>query len=146
MQMNFYKSIIVLSMFIGLSSYGQSANSEKENVSNTVNALYGAMVDPNKQILELYTTDDLSYGHSSGTLEDKDKFIDEVLNGSFDYLSIIPDNQTINISGKNAVVRHLFKAKGSIDGKVTDVQIGVLMVFQKKNDLWKLLARQAYKL
>ena len=133
-------------MFIGISSHGQSTDSEKENVSNAVNALYGAMVVPNKQILELYTTDDLTYGHSSGTLENKDKYIDEVLNGSFDYLSITPENQTINISGNNAVVRHLFIAKGSDGGKITDVRIGVLMVFQKKNDHWKLLARQAYKL
>lgn len=144
--MNFYKCIIVLSMFIGLSSHGQSTDSEKENVSNAVNALYGSMVVPNKQILELYTTDDLTYGHSSGTLENKDKYIDEVLNGSFDYLSITPENQTINISGNNAVVRHLFIAKGSDGGKITDVRIGVLMVFQKKNGHWKLLARQAYKL
>jgi hypothetical protein len=52
----------------------------------------------------------------------------------------------LNISGKNAVVRHLFITKGSNDGKMTDVRIGVLMVFQKKNGHWKLLARQAYKL
>lgn len=144
--MKFYKSIIVLSMFIGLSSHSQSTNSEKENVSNAIKALYGAMVNPNKQILELYTTDDLTYGHSSGTLENKEKFIDEVLNGSFDYLSIDPADQSINISGKNAVVRHLFIAKGSNDGKIMDVHIGVLMVFQKKKGHWKLLARQAYKL
>ncbi len=144
--MKFHKSIIVLSMFIGLASYGQSVNSKKENVSKAVNALYGAMVDPNKHLLELYTTNDLTYGHSSGTLENQEEFIDAVLNGPFDYLSINPGNQTINISGKNAVVRHLFIAKGSNDGKMTDVKIGVLMVFQKKKDHWKLLARQAYKL
>lgn len=144
--MKFYRSIIVLSMFIGLSSHAQSTKSEKENIASAVDSLYSAMVNPNKQILELYTTDDLTYGHSSGNLENKEKFIDEVLNGPFDYLSIDPANQTINISGENAVVRHLFIAKGNNDGKMTDVHIGVLMVFQKKNGHWKLLARQAYKL
>jgi hypothetical protein len=33
-----------------------------------------------------------------------------------------------------------------LDGKVTNTKIGVMQVWQKQNDGWKLLARSSHKL
>ena len=69
-----------------------------------------------------------------------------VLNGPFEFLSIDPVDQTISVSGDTAIVRHIFNAKGKNNGENVDVHIGVIMVFQKHTRVWKLIARQAYKL
>ncbi len=123
-------------------SYAQN-NGDLETV---VVKLYTAMVNKEKAVLQNLTSDKLTYGHSSGTLEDKSQFIEAVMNGSFDYISINPEDQKIIISGNVALVRHIFVTNALNEGKPTNVRIGNLMTFQKLNEEWKLLARQAYKL
>jgi ketosteroid isomerase-like protein len=43
-------------------------------------------------------------------------------------------------------VRHLLPGQTKRDGKTNPVKLGVLMVWNKQDDRWKLLARQAYRL
>ena len=88
----------------------------------------------------------LTYGHSSGKIENKKEYVDGVLNGGFQFSSITPENQTITTSGKTGIVRHIFKGEGTNNGAPATVNIGCLLVFQKEGKQWRLLARQAYKL
>ncbi|RKN77927.1 nuclear transport factor 2 family protein [Ulvibacterium marinum] len=143
--MRYLHSSLILIAFCVFSAYGQTPETSSE-VATKVDAIYQAMVDKDKSILENLTSDKLNYGHSSGTIEDKVQFIDAVINGSFDYISITPEEQKIIISGDVALVRHIFVTHALNDGKPTNVRIGNLMTFQKQNGDWKLLGRQAYKL
>lgn len=104
------------------------------------------MVDKDGKALENLTAKDLTYGHSSGKIENKAQYIDAVLNGTFVFSSIVPEEQNIHISGDTAIVRHIFVAEGSNDGEPADVRIGIMMTYQKQEGKWILLARQAYKL
>lgn len=117
-----------------------------ENLGVLVDKLYAAMVDKDKAVLENLTAENLTYGHSSGTLENKNQYVEAVMTGPFNFISITPVDQTIEISDSTAIVRHIFAAKGVNDGVDTDVRIGVLMAWQKQKGNWLLLARQAYKL
>ena len=63
-----------------------------------------------------------------------------------DFVTIDLTEQTISISGKTAMVRHTLTAKTNDNNKPGDVQLKVLLVWQKKGGHWKLLARQAVKL
>jgi len=62
------------------------------------------------------------------------------------YVSIDTADQTIKMSGKVAVVRHIFSAETSANGTPGKLRIGNTLIFQKQHGKWKLLARQAYKL
>ena len=124
----------------------QNSQDEIATIENTVTKLYTAMVDKNKGILEDLTMEKLSYGHSSGKIENKSEYVDGVLNGAFQFISITPIDQTISINNDVGVVRHIFKGEGTNNGTPAMVNIGCLLVFQKDNGNWKLLARQAYKL
>jgi len=120
---------------------------KKADVEKTVLAFNDAMVNAQKEVLENLCADELTYGHSSGSIQNKEEFIDDLINGPFDFSSLIGEDQTINISGDTAVVRHIFVAEGTRDGKPADVRIGNMQVYQRQEDgSWKLLARQAYKL
>ncbi|MFY0650690.1 MAG: nuclear transport factor 2 family protein [Cyclobacteriaceae bacterium] len=114
-------------------------------VEKTVDDLYGVMVEPNSK-LENYCADELTYGHSSGNIQNKAEFIAEVLYGPFDYLSIDTPEQTISLSGEVATVRHIMAIKGANQGDTVDVRIGNMLVFRRIEGELKLIARQAYKL
>lgn len=105
-----------------------------------------AMIDPKEDVLDRITADNLSYGHSSGLLQNKAEFIDDLLNGPFDFISIDAQDQSIQISGDVAVVRQIFNSEALNAGTPTHIQIGVVLIFQKQEDQWRLLARQAFKL
>ncbi len=135
---------VFLALFTTI-TYAQ-AQQDTQKIETAVDELYAAMVDKNEESLKNLTAEALTYGHSSGKIEDKAQYVEGVMNGSFDFSSITPAEQNIAISGDTAIVRHIFVAEGTDNGKPADVRIGVMMTYLKQNGQWKLLARQAYKL
>ena len=105
-----------------------------------------AMVDGVKDKLEAVVSDKLSYGHSGGHVEGKAEFVEKIVSGKSDFVSIYLTEQTISINGKTAVVRHILTAKTNDSGKPGDVHLRILLIFQKEGGSWKLLARQAVKM
>jgi len=115
-------------------------------VAEAVSALTKAMLTPDKAKLEALTADQLSYGHSSGKVEDKATFVDVVASKKTVYKSIELSKQTIAVAGNDAIVRHAWESEsGTGDGKWNVSKIGVLQVWQKQASGWRLLARQAFK-
>ncbi len=141
--MNIKKS---LSLFLLLAFLQLNAQTDAQRIEKGVEKLYEAMVNKDKKGLMHLTSKQLTYGHSSGTIENREEYVEAVLTGSFDFFSIIPEDQTIYISNDTGIARHIFVATGTNNGEKADVRIGVLMTWQKQGDNWQLLARQAYKL
>jgi hypothetical protein len=137
-----------LSLFIVLAfSIIIHAQSKKETaVENAVEKLRIAMIDGKKTDLENIVSEKLSYGHSGGYVEGKTEFIEKIVSGKSDFVSMDLTEQTINISGRTAIVRHILKAKSNDGGKPGDVHLRVLLIWQKVNGRWILLARQAVKM
>lgn len=131
-------------MFVATNIFAQSKAEQAVEVA--VIALHKNLVSPDRVSLNNLVSDNLSYGHSAGKVENKDQFIDFLFNGPFKFTSINTADQTIQVSGKDAVVRHIFTGKATNNGVPTDVRIGNLMVWRKEGSQWKLLARQAFKL
>ncbi len=124
-----------------------NAQSKKETaVANAVEKLRVAMVNGVKEKLEAIVSDKLSYGHSGGHVEGKTEFVEKIVSGKSDFVSIDLTEQSISISGKTAVVRHILTAKTNDNGKPGDVHLRILLVFHKEGGQWKLLARQAVKM
>ncbi len=105
------------------------------------------MVDGDRATLEKLAADQLNYGHSGGHIDNKKEFVEKIASGNSDFLSIDITEQTITISGKTAIVRHILTAKTHDKGKdLADVHLRVILVWQKQGGQWKLLARQAVKI
>ncbi|GAA4907789.1 nuclear transport factor 2 family protein [Mucilaginibacter defluvii] len=117
----------------------------EKQVAAAVDTLYKAMVDANKITLSKLTAAELSFGHSSGKVEDKAAFIDALVSGKSDFTSIATSNQTITITGDVAIVRHILNGEILDGGKPGTVNLGILLVWKKQQKRWILLARQAYK-
>lgn len=141
------KKLLFLFVFFFLSTIIVIAQSAEETkIAITVAALTKAMIDADSNALQKLTAEELSYGHSTGRVENKTEYIAAIVSGANDFSSIDITNQTIKLAGKNAIVRHTFSAKLTSDGKPLEVKISVFMVWIKVKKQWKLLARQGYKI
>lgn len=125
---------------------GIAQTKEEKAVTAAVENMRKAMVDANKSSLEQLADSKLTYGHSSGKLEDKSSFVDNIVNGSSDFVDITLTDQTVTIAGQTAIVRHKLFAHTNDKGKEPGtVNLYILLVWHKTQGQWKLLARQAVK-
>lgn len=113
-------------------------------VSAAVEALRKAMIAADKPVLEKLTLPELSYGHSSGRLENKSEFIEALVSGKSGFSAIELSDQTVNVVDKIALVRHVFSGTRRKEGD--RMKLSILTVWLQQQDQWKLLARQAAKL
>lgn len=118
----------------------------EKQVAAAVESFRKALIDPTKENLDMLTARELSYGHSSGKLEDKATFIESLVSKLFDFVTVDLTQQTIKIIGDIAIVRHNLSGETNDGGKPGTAKIGVMQVWQKQQGKWKLLARQAFKL
>lgn len=142
------KKIILVFLSLTLFNTMMSAQSKDEKeVIALMETLRNAMMNADKAVLENIASEDLSYGHSSGTLEDKAAFVNAIASRKNEFLKIdFPDLSVKFTKNNTAIVRHKIVGDTRNDGKPGTVNIGVLEIFEKQKGQWKMIARQAYKL
>ena len=121
-------------------------SSDEAAVAQAVEAFRKAQLAKDRSQFETLCADQMSYGHSSGKIETKTQFVDDATGPRSVWKFIDLSNQNIQIVGNNAIVRHIFTGENVSGGKTNAIKIGILMVWQKQDGRWKLLARQAYKI
>jgi len=112
------KRIILLLSVIGIfttAAYAQTKD-EKE-VADAVEFMRKAMISGNKADLEKVACENLSYGHSSGKIQNADEFVEAIVNKSSVFVTIALTNQTIKVVDKTAIVRHILTAQTNDGGK-----------------------------
>ena len=122
----------------------QAQGSDAAAVAAAVEALTKAMLAGDRAGLMAVTHERLSYGHSAGRIENRQQFIDPLANKTSVFRSITVSDQTIDVVGDDAIVRHVLRGESESNGRVNPVNIGILQVWKKQADGWKLLARQAF--
>lgn len=122
----------------------QESKSEKEVVA-TIQTFTKALEDGDTATLRAMTNKDLTYGHSSGKVQDQKEFLTSLSDGSSDFVKIDLTEQHIDVFGNTAVVRHILSATTNDGGKPGTVRLKILLVFQNQKGKWILLTRQAVK-
>ena len=77
------KKLIVSALLIFIVCVAAAQSKQEKTVAATVEKLRMAMIDANKTELEKLVAEKLSYGHSSGKVEDKNSFVSNIINGNF---------------------------------------------------------------
>jgi ketosteroid isomerase-like protein len=137
--------VMALALLTGAPVTAAQSNDEAA-VAQAVEAFRNAMLKADRSQFETLCADQLSYGHSAGRVENKAQFIDAATSGRSTWKFITLTDQTSQIVGDTAIVRHTLTGETERDGKTNPVKIGVLMVWHKHDGHWKLLARQAVRL
>lgn len=140
-------SLLILMIFLQFSGFAQKVISKDEKiVIDQVEILRQAMIDADGAKLKALTSEKLSYVHSNGNFQNQTEFIEGIVSGKSDFVSIDFQDQTITIQNDVAIVRHILAAHTKDGGVDKDIKIGIMLVWQKQKSKWILIARQAYKL
>ncbi|MEP6594906.1 MAG: nuclear transport factor 2 family protein [Ginsengibacter sp.] len=141
------KMVVSLLLCLLSSTFLLAQSGDEKAVADSVESFRKLMVTPDKAGLEILVAEELSYGHSNGLIEDKATFVDDFIKGRSVFTSITLLDQTIKIAGDVAIVRH--RLTGDTNNNYNTpgkVDILILLIWQKQNGQWKLLARQAAKM
>ena len=140
------KLILIFALLLLNLAFINAQSADETKVYETVATLRRAMIDADKTILAKILHKDLSYGHSSGTIDTKAMFIESLVSGNADFKTMNLTEQTVKIVGKNAIVRHKLLAETANKGEASTAKLNVLLIFIKIKNEWVLLARQAAKI
>ncbi|AYN94328.1 hypothetical protein HMPREF1487_04455 [Pseudomonas sp. HPB0071] len=128
------------------SGYAMAATSSDETaVAEAVDKLTQAMWHKDIASLNALTAENLTYGHSSGNIQDKKAFIADIETGKSAFKELKMLNQKITMSGDVALVRNHFSAQAINSGKLTPTEIENFQIWQKQNGKWLLIGRQAFR-
>ena len=147
--MNFHKkmkcTLLVAILFQVILVSAQ--NADMKRVETQIERFRLALIDPTAEKMDDLVMENLTYGHSSGRIEDKKTFVENLLNSNSDFTAITFSDQKITLEKRTAVVRHKISAQTNDRGKSPgEINLNIMMVWVKQGKNWKLLARQAVKL
>lgn len=149
--MMLYNRISLVMLTILMTTVLSEGSAQDKDASQAVEtatkSLIEAMLKPNEQVLNKLTSDKLSYGHSSGTVETKKQFVQTLISRASVFEEIQTTEQTVAVQGNTAIVRHTLNAKTNDPGKgPANIRLGIMLIWVKSNDGWQLFGRQAFKL
>ena len=146
MQRILLSALVFFMSFAGAALSAHAQSNEEANVAQAMESLRKAMVAKDAKQFEALVSENVSYGHSAGRIENKKEFIAAALANKSVLKSLTFTDQTIKVTGDKAVVRNTYNGVSELDGKTNTTTIGVLLVWNKEGDTWRLYARQAYRL
>lgn len=139
------RHFVLTAALLGLTASASLAQRTQAGVAKAVEQLRLALIDPTEARLTALVADSLSYGHSSGKVEDKAEFMRALLSNDSDFKTITLTDQRITLVDQVAMVRHVLQAETVNKGTPGTANLSVLLVWVYQRGSWKLLARQAVK-
>ena len=140
------KTIYLFALLLVFTVAAKAQSADEQNIDNAGKLLNRGLINRDIKLLNRLALPNLSYGHSSGAVENKAAFTKAVADGPVRYISIDVADQTITITGNVAITRQIQTLKLINDGKPTDLKIGNMLIWKKVKNTWKLLAKQGFKL
>lgn len=140
------KTKLLIGFLCLFSGYVMAAPSSGEkDVAMAVDHLTQAMLTKNIPQLNALTAENLTYGHSSGKIQDKKAFIADIETGKSAFKTLEMQGQTITLSGDVALVRHHFSAQAIKGEEIVPTEIENFQIWQKQQGKWLLVGRQAFR-
>ena len=142
---NMKRLFVIPLLALVIHSYAQTG---EQKVLQRVKQLNDAIfINKDSVALEGLLAFEISYGHSTGRLENRQEMIHGALTSPNIYSNFMMDSASVFFENNTAVVRHVLRAVSiDKDGKQLPLHLGVLQVWIKQNKQWKLMARQSVKL
>ena len=146
MRANLLSLVVVFFTLLTGVQTASAQSGDEAAVAQAVESLRKAMFARDSKQFEALISENVSYGHSAGRIENKKEFITAALANKSVMKSLAFTDQTVKVTGNSAVVRNTYNAESELDGKTNTTKIGVLLVWAKEAGTWRLYARQAYRL
>lgn len=137
--MRFLTLLFCLFFFVGFS---QTYSKKEKALLIQVSKLDSLMENNNSKILELFS-DDVSFGHSNGWVQNKDDFKTDFESGKVKYQSVKQSElKELKFKNKFASIRRIIAVKGLYKEEVFEMKLSVLELWIRQKGIWKLWSRQ----
>ena len=136
--------VTIALLFTGLIAVAQT---DTVSLKDAMSKLDKALLNKDEKTLQQLLHKDVSYGHSSGWVQNKNDILADFKSGKLVYNKI--ENSAVTIVAQNkkwATVRTNTNAEGEIDHKPFQLKLHVLQVWMNTKRGWQLFARQSTKL
>ena len=105
-----------------------------------------SLMENNSKILDLFS-DDVSFGHSNGWVQNKDDFKKDFESGKVKYQSVKQTElKELKIKNKFANIRRIIAVKGLYKNETFEMKLSVLEFWIQQKGIWKLWSRQSVKI
>lgn len=127
-----------------LTGFGQSKSDEE--VWARVDAINKAIFEVKDSVaLADLVAEGVTYGHSTGLIEDKPTMIHGVMINPEVYKNLTFEKISIGHAGETVICRYFLRAEVDKNGVASQLNLGVMQVWAKYKGKWRLFARQAVK-
>ncbi|WP_313268134.1 nuclear transport factor 2 family protein [Epilithonimonas vandammei] len=126
--------------------FSQTYSKKEKALLIQVSKLDSLMENNNSKILELFS-DDVSFGHSNGWIQNKDDFKKDFGSGKVKYQSVKQTElKEFKIKNKFASLRRIIAVKGLYKDETFKMKLSVLEFWIRQKGIWKLWSRQSVSL
>ena len=135
-------------LFLVCFVFGFSQNNSKQvkALLSQVSKLDALMQNNDSQILDLFS-EDVSFGHSNGWVQNYQNFKADFESGKVKYQSVNQSElKEFKIKNKFANVRRIIAVKGLYKNEIFEMKLSVLEFWIKQKRIWKLWSRQSVKI
>jgi ketosteroid isomerase-like protein len=140
------KLIVVVPLLVALAGAAVAAGNAEKDVMAAMETWRQAMLNKDQAAFEKVLHPDLTYGHSSGKIENKAEAIQHVVGSTARYTKIDLTDTKVRVVGSTAVMTGKAEyVERSKDNKDTTINLVVLTVWVKGPRGWQMIARQATK-
>lgn len=110
--------------------------SEEKEVYSAYEAINNAMIEKDRDAMELYFDKDLIFTHMSGKKQTREEFIGEIMDGTLNYFKVDTKDYSISVDGDTA----LMKVTHTLTAKVYGISGSWTMsgenTYKKRNGIW----------
>ncbi len=107
---------------------------------------FEAMTTKNTATLEVMLSDQLTYTHSNGLIEDKQQHLENIRTGKLQYRSIQSEEMKLRFYRRTVVGTGIVNVTGVLNEKEFSIQLRYTDVYVKEKGKWRLAAWQSLKL
>ena len=126
--------------------FSQAYSKQEKTLLTQVSKLDSLMENNDSKILELFS-DDVSFGHSNGWIQNKDDFKKDFESGKVKYQSVKQTElKELKIKNKFANIRRIIAVKGLYKNEIFEMKLSVLELWIRQKGIWKLWSRQSVSL
>ena len=141
--MRFLTLLFCLFFFVGFS---QTYSKKEKALLIQVSKLDSLMENNDSKILDLFS-DDVSFGHSNGWIQNKDDFKKDFESGKVKYQYVKQTElKEFKIKNKFANIRRIIAVKGLYKNEIFEMKLSVLEFWIRQKGIWKLWSRQSVTL
>ena len=141
--MRFLTLLFCLFFFVGFS---QTYSKKEKALLIQVSKLDSLMQNNDPKILDLFS-EDVSFGHSNGWIQNYEDFKKDFETGKVKYQSVKQSElKELKFKNKFANIRRIIAVKGLYKNEIFTMNLSVLEFWIQQKGIWKLWSRQSVSL